>query len=108
MENSDITLVSPTTKIVGNLEVQHELHFYGQLLGEIRGAPGSTIHIKEGSLVEGKIIGDHLVIEGFVKGEVVAQQRTWITGQGKLVGNLKSPTLSIDPGAIFEAQVSMI
>jgi cytoskeletal protein CcmA (bactofilin family) len=108
MQNSDLTIISSTAKIVGNIEVKEELHFYGQLLGELRGAPGSIIHLKEGSLVEGKITADQLVIEGFVKGEVHAQQKTWITGRGKLVGTLHSPTLAIDPGAIFEAKVTMI
>ena len=107
MDKSEITLVSPTTKIVGNFEVRNELHFYGQLLGELRGEKGSVIHLKEGSLVEGKIIADTLVIEGFVKGDVQAQLKVWITGRGKLVGALHTPNLQIDPGAIFEAKVGM-
>ncbi len=108
MESSEITLISPTTKLIGNVEVKNELHFYGQLLGELHGKAGSLIHVKEGSLVEGKIHADQLVIEGFVKGEVQAQQKVWITGSGKLVGSIHSPSLQVDPGAIFEAKVTMI
>ena len=107
MDKSEITLVAPTTKIVGNFEVKNELHFYGQLLGEMHGEKGSVIHLKEGSLVEGKVNADTLVIEGFVKGEVQAYQKVWITGRGKLVGSLHTPHLQGDPGAIFEAKVGM-
>ena len=107
MDKSEITLVSSTTKIVGNFEVKNELHFYGQLMGEMRGEKGSVIHLKEGCLVEGKINADTLVIEGFVKGDVRAHVKVWITGRGKLVGSLHTPNLQIDPGAIFEAKVAM-
>ncbi|MBS1959674.1 MAG: polymer-forming cytoskeletal protein [Bdellovibrionales bacterium] len=107
MEKSEITLISPTTKIIGNFEVKNELHFYGQLMGEIKGATGSVIHLKEGSLIEGKVNADTLVIEGFVKGDVHAHQKVWITGRGKLVGSIHTPSLQVDPGAVFEAKVGM-
>lgn len=104
LPESSLTVISQKTKIVGTLEVQDEVHFFGHVMGEIKGAPQSEIHLKEDSLVEGKVIGDTIIIEGFVKGEVIAQRKIRITALGKVFGTVQAPTLQIDPGAYFEAK----
>ena len=107
MQTSEITLIASEVKILGVLEVTKERHLYGNLLGELKGKTGSTILVKEGALVEGKIVADTLIVEGFVKGEITCTQKVWITAQGRVVGNIKTPSLQIDPGAVFEAKVAM-
>ncbi len=107
LHTSELTVIASEIKIVGNMEVANELHLYGQVLGKLIGKAGSIIYIKEGALVEGNIFADTLVIEGFVKGEVVCTKRTWITPNGKMVGSIHSPSLTVDPGAFFEAKVLM-
>jgi cytoskeletal protein CcmA (bactofilin family) len=108
MQTSEITLIASEVKILGALEVSNELHLYGHILGELKGKPGSIILVKEGALVEGKIIADTVVIEGFVKGEITCTQKVWITPQGRVVGSIKTQSLQVDPGAVFEAKVTMI
>ena len=73
-------------------------------MGEIKGAPESEIYLKEDSLVEGKVVGDTIIIEGFVKGEVIAERKVWITSLGKVFGTVRAPNIKIDPGAHFEAK----
>jgi cytoskeletal protein CcmA (bactofilin family) len=107
MQTSEITLIASEVKILGVMEVTNELHLYGHILGELKGKPGSTIHVKEGALVEGIIIADTVVIEGFVKGEITCTQKVWITAQGRVVGSIKTQSLQVDPGAVFEAKVLM-
>jgi cytoskeletal protein CcmA (bactofilin family) len=104
LPESSLTVISQKTKIVGTLEVQDEVHFFGHVMGEIMGASGSEIYLKEDSLVEGKVIGDTVIIEGFVKGEVIAQKKIWVTAMGKVFGSIRSPSIQIDPGAYFEAK----
>ncbi len=104
LPESSLTVISQKTKIVGTLEVQDEVHFFGYVMGEIKGASGSEIHLKEDSLVEGKVLGDTIIIEGFVKGEIIAEHKVWITSLGKVFGNVKAPQIKIDPGAHFEAK----
>ena len=104
LPESSLTVISQKSKIVGTLEVQDEVHFFGHVMGEIKGAPQSEIHLKEDSLVEGKVWGDTIIIEGFVKGEVVAQKKIWVTALGKVFGTIKAPSIQIDPGAYFEAK----
>ena len=107
METNEITLIATEVKIVGTLEVKRELHLFGHVLGELKGLPGSTIFIKEGALVEGKIFAENLVIEGFVKGEINCTQKVWVAARGKVVGSVQTPSLQVDPGAIFQVKVGM-
>jgi cytoskeletal protein CcmA (bactofilin family) len=107
METNEITLIATEVKIVGTIEVKNELHLFGHLLGELKGLRGSTIYIKEGALVEGKIFADTLIVEGFVKGEIHCANKAWIAPQGKVIGSIQTPSLQVDPGAVFEVKVSM-
>lgn len=104
LPESSLTVISQKTKIVGTLEVQDEVHFFGHVMGEIKGAVNSEIFLKEDSLVEGKVFGDTVIIEGFVKGEVIAQKKIWVTSLGKVFGTIQAPSIQIDPGAYFEAK----
>ena len=104
LPESSLTVISQKTKIVGTLEVQDEVHFFGHVMGEIKGAPASEIILKEDSLVEGRVLGDTVIIEGFVKGEVIAQKKIWVTAIGKIFGTIQAPSIQIDPGAYFEAK----
>jgi cytoskeletal protein CcmA (bactofilin family) len=112
MENSrlnptELTVIASSVTIEGNLEASNELHLYGKVIGEIRCKPGSTLVLKEGSLVEGKIFADQLIVDGFAKGQIEATGKVWITSLGKVTGNIKTGSLQVDPGAIFEARVGM-
>ena len=107
VNNSEVSILASHTQIVGTFSVMNEVHVYGKILGELHGAPDSTIVLKEGSLVEGKVFADSIIIEGFVKGEVIAHRSVWIAPHGKVVGNVKTPSLQVEPGALFEAHVEM-
>ena len=104
---SELTVIADDVTLAGNLEVTHELHLHGKIVGELRGKVGSLILIKEGAHVEGKVFSDTLVIDGFVKGEIEATHKVWITARGRVLGSIKTPSLQVDPGAIFEARVKM-
>ena len=112
MENNplhpkEITVIGSDITIEGRIEVISELHLFGKVVGEIHGHQGSTLILKEGSLVDGKITAETVIIDGFVKGEILSSQKIWITSRGKIAGSVKTPSLQVDPGAIFEARVSM-
>jgi cytoskeletal protein CcmA (bactofilin family) len=107
LHRSELTVIASDVTLEGVIDVRTELHLYGKVIGEIRGRPGSTIVLKEGAVFEGKILGETLIVDGFVQGEIQCSKKIWITGLGKVMGQLRTPNLQIDPGAIFEAQVKM-
>ncbi len=107
LSHSELTVIAPDVTIEGNIEIAHEIHHFGKIIGEIKGKAGSILILKEGSLVEGKIFAETVIIDGFVKGEIQSSKRIWITSRGKVFGTVKTPSLQVDPGAIFEAKVTM-
>ena len=107
IKTRELTVIANDVKIIGTLEIKSDLHFFGQIFGELKGHPGSVIYLKEGSLVEGKINAETVIVEGFVKGEIHCTHKISITPYGRVVGSVKTPALQVDPGALFEASVGM-
>ncbi len=103
----ELTVIASDISIEGKIEVRHELHLFGKITGEVRCLEGSILILKEGSLVDGKIEAETLIVEGFAKGEIHATKRLWITSRGKVAGLVKTPGLQVDPGAVFDARVSI-
>jgi cytoskeletal protein CcmA (bactofilin family) len=104
---SELTVIASDVTLTGTLEVGREVHVYGKIVGELKGSEGSTILLKEGSHIEGKVFADVLIVDGFVKGEIEGTQKIWVTARGRVLGSVKTPSLQVDPGAIFEARVMM-
>lgn len=107
LNSSELTVIASDVTIVGNIEITHELHLYGKIVGELTGKEGSVLILKEGSVVEGKIKADSVIIDGFVKGEIHSTQKVWITKRARILGSVQTPSLKVDPGAIFEVKVNL-
>ncbi|NDF13897.1 hypothetical protein EB061_01050 [bacterium] len=107
LKESGLTVIASDIHIDGTLQVARELHLFGKISGEVHGKEGSVVILKEGSLIEGRIRVATLIIDGFAKGEIEASQRIWVTSRGKVAGSVKTPSLQVDPGAVFEAKVVM-
>lgn len=107
LETSELTVIASDVSLSGTIHISKEVHLYGKIVGELIGKSGSLILLKEGSILDGKIICDTLIVDGFVKGEIEASHKVWITPRGRVFGSVKTPSLQVDPGAVFEAKVKM-
>jgi cytoskeletal protein CcmA (bactofilin family) len=79
----------------------------GHLKGDIRLETGGTVHIGPTGFVEGSTIeADHVLIEGRVRGTVVARQTLEITGSATLLGDaLYDALLDVHPRARLRGKV---
>ena len=107
LTESELSIIGGEITIRGTLEIKNEFHFYGKLFGEIQGNSGSILIIKEGAYVEGKITADTLIVDGFIHGQIECTQKIWVTELGRVSGTIRSPSVQVDPGAVFEAKVTM-
>jgi len=107
IEETQVNIVSEQTHLEGELFFESVTRVHGTLKGQINGQKGSTLILTESSVVEGKVNADTLIIEGFVKGDIVAETKIIIAPQGRVLGTLTTPSLSIAPGAFFEGSASM-
>ncbi len=73
-------------------------HFEGRL--ETKG----DLSIGEKAVVKADIIGERITIAGHVTGNVTAATELNLTGTSRLIGDIRTPVLSIEKGGIFQGQ----
>ena len=86
-----------------------EITFEGTL--RINGYAAGVIRSNEGSLIveaDGEVDADISVhdatIHGCVRGDIRAKQKVELGGSARVVGDIETVALSIEPGAVFEGR----
>jgi cytoskeletal protein CcmA (bactofilin family) len=98
--------LSSDVEIIGTLSFGQSLTFEGKIEGEIRTA--GTIIIGHKATVQGDIHAGCVTIAGKVNGNVVVSERCELQPEAQLIGDLKSPKLSIGEGATFIGQSEVV
>lgn len=107
ISESAINIIAEGTHVEGKIVFDKISRVHGTLTGEVHAQAGSTLILAETSLVEGNISADTLVIDGFVRGNIEAKTKVIVSGSGRVVGNIKTPSLQIEFGAYFEGKSFM-
>lgn len=102
-----MNLIHCSSKFEGTLEIEAYTRFDGQLKGALKGLPGSELIVGEKGLVEGAISGDTVIVDGFVRGNIVATKKVLISATGRVIGEIRSPNISIDFGGYFDGKCFM-
>ena len=87
---SEVTLLSQGSLIKGDLTFDQMTRLHGRVEGKVRGLAGSVIVVGETGSVHGEIMGDAVIIDGFVHGNVTAQTKVTISESGRLIGNIQA------------------
>ena len=66
-----------------------------------------TLVLGEHAAVEGRIVGNRVVIAGRFDGTIEAKTRVELQPSAIVTGEIHSPCLVIEPGAIFDGQCHM-
>jgi cytoskeletal protein CcmA (bactofilin family) len=99
----------PSAKIIerpapaSQFNFEGTLHLDGYLTGVVRSQTGTLI-IDETAELEANIFVATAVVEGLVRGDIRATERVELGNQARVMGNIETPALSIQPGAMFEGQ----
>ncbi len=94
------TFLGEGTEFDGILECSGALRIDGHFRGEISGE--MSLVVGEGAKIESDIYVSHLLNSGEIKGSVVAKERLEIREPGRVLGNIRTPSLVMDEGAIME------
>ena len=100
------TLVGNGTLFEGTLQSRESICVEGVVRGKIS-CEGSVI-IGENGKVDADVFADTVVLSGEVNGNIVAKTKLEITTNGKLKGNIKTGSLVIAEGVLFEGKCQMI
>jgi cytoskeletal protein CcmA (bactofilin family) len=107
LHETSVNIVSEGTRIEGKVVFDQVSRFHGTLIGEAHAREGSTLILSESSVVEGDVFADTLMIDGFVQGNIRARTRVIVSGTGRVVGNIQTPSLKLEFGSYFEGRCNM-
>ncbi len=99
--------VGSGTLVTGEANFKALMRVDGQLSGRITSSSGTLIVGANGK-VDANIEVAIAVIHGTVNGDIIATQRLELGRAAKLNGNIQTPSLVIEQGALFEGSCKMI
>jgi cytoskeletal protein CcmA (bactofilin family) len=99
--------VGSGTVITGEASFKSMLRIDGRFSGRITSGTG-TLVVGAGGQVDANIEVSVATIHGVVNGDIIAGQRIELGRAAKLNGNIQTPSLVIEQGAVFEGSSKMV
>ncbi|MDR1761811.1 MAG: polymer-forming cytoskeletal protein [Bacteroidales bacterium] len=104
--NSFLTnMITSGTNIVGDITCNSDIRIEGNLQGNLT-VKGKLVLGATGE-IRGEITCQNCDIEGLVDGKIKTQELLSLRATAKVVGDIESAKLAIEPGAIFTGSCSM-
>ena len=98
--------VGSGTVITGEASFKSMLRVDGRFSGRIQSTGGALI-VGSGGQVDANIEVAVATIHGIVTGDIIASDRIELGRAAKLTGNIQTPSLMIEQGAVFEGSCKM-
>ena len=93
------------SKFTGKLSFEGTVRVDGAVEGEI--ISNDVLIVGEGADIKATVKVNAVFVSGTIDGDIVAKKRLEIRPQGRVYGNIKTASLLIHEGAIFEGSCSM-
>jgi cytoskeletal protein CcmA (bactofilin family) len=100
------TLIGSHTVIRGDVSFTGGLHIDGQIVGKVA-AEGSdaVLVLSDKGTIEGEIRAPHVVINGIMRGDIVAAERIELAANARVTGNIYYKLLEMAAGAQVNGQI---
>ncbi len=99
-------MIGPGIKIKGEVVGDEDLVIKGSVEGTIDLA-GNEVTVGETGKVKADIKGRTVIINGNVTGDITGGEKVIISKTGHVCGNIISPRMSLEDGAVFKGSVDM-
>ena len=103
--DSIVSLLGKGAEMTGEISFTNGLRVEGVIKGKVRSE--ATLEIGTGGVVEAEVNVRNISIHGEFRGIIKAADRVEIHKDGKVIGDIYSPCLIIDAGAIFDGRCNM-
>ena len=90
----------------GKLQFRDTVRIDGRFRGEI--SSENTLIVGESGEIEASIKSKTVAISGTVDGDVIAVERVVLHKTARVTGNVETPVLQMDDGAVLNGQVKMV
>lgn len=101
------SLIAQGSRIEGNLKFTEGLRIDGEVFGDIsaQSDQSSILVISEAALVQGQINADHVIINGTVRGPVLARELLELQPKARIEGDVSYKALEMHQGAMISGQL---
>lgn len=105
MAKDEIAYLGSDTIYEGKLTFKGTVRIEGRFNGEI--ISEGTLNIGKDAQVQGTVSVGELLVSGHFNGDAFAKKRTVLYSTGVFEGNLQTPSLLTEEGAVIEGQINM-
>ncbi len=101
------TLIGARTRIEGTIQFSGGLRIDGSVRGSLisEGDQQSVLMLSEKGVIEGEIRAPHVVINGTLKGDIIASERVELAAHARVTGNIYYKILEMAAGAEVCGQI---
>ncbi|MDH4185869.1 MAG: polymer-forming cytoskeletal protein [Nitrospira sp.] len=105
LDQEDFTFLGKDVVFKGSLTLHGSVRVDGQFEGELHST--GTLTVGEHATVRGNIVTGILITSGMIKGDIIASEQVTILRQGVVIGDIRTPAISIEAGAHFHGLSDM-
>ncbi|NLG76593.1 MAG: polymer-forming cytoskeletal protein, partial [Xanthomonadaceae bacterium] len=95
------TLIGAGTRIIGDVQFSGGFHVDGHVKGNVD-APadsGATLSVSDAGMVEGSVAVPNVILNGTVKGDILAHDRIELGATARVTGNVYYGLIEMEMGA---------
>lgn len=104
-QNEIVSILGEGLEMVGDVTFTQGIRVDGLIKGRIRS--GSSLQIGSKGKVEAEVEIKRIIINGEFRGSIRATERVEINKDGRVFGDIFTPCLIIEAGAVFEGKCNM-
>lgn len=97
------TVLGQGTRIEGDLHLNHDAVFGGELTGSLR--VDGTIELTRTARIGGDVVASHIKLAGHVEGDVTAHEQVDLLADARLDGGITTARLTVAEGVTFDGQL---
>jgi cytoskeletal protein CcmA (bactofilin family) len=104
------TLIGKASRVHGDLEFAGGLHLDGSIEGNVRADPseGSSLSISETGSIEGNVEAGNVMLNGSVRGDILARERVVLGATAKVQGNVYYGVIEMTLGAQIMGKLTRV
>ncbi len=99
------TILGPDAVIKGEVSFEKGLRLHGRIEGKV--TTQGRLHVAKEAHLVADVNAGSIVIEGEVKGNLIASDRIDLKQSARYEGDLAASRLTVDEGAVFSGHVSV-
>ena len=101
------TLIGAGTRIIGDVHFTGGLHVDGHVKGNVDAPPASnsTLSISDAAVIEGSVAVPNVILNGAVKGDILAHGRVELGANARVSGNVYYGLIEMAMGAAINGKL---